>query len=437
MPLYSFVLLALLAPHVLSQRRAPVGSTPPDFAVMVPLQATVFDICEICLVVKNNPTTLVPACVAEALGGRVSDECGVGKAYPLHVIPGSQFNISIEYGALASKLVTFGLESSAASANFTPLMNVNPQAQGRSPFLVSLWIPPSADTFGGGNGLVYRYFQNETSSNYTTYSLRNITLDRSTNFWVAPPRASPSPSPSPPDSGSPAQSVWTYVAAAIVIGALLFTGIAWFINSRRVKNAVDNDVESVKDYGPPQMHQTTEGGNSDGRMPDLDDDDEEGDIKIVYKKSVDGGYTASVSSGRSSTSGNRLQSILKNRQQVEDEMVTTQMYDVNLLEIQQQQQQQHGVSTSNHHDASGAGKKVVFKETVEIAVEDSPALGPKVGGGLFGDSEVNDDSSLDSLTPHFNDGGVEKGMREVLRQNVLDDNESVSSDVSDGWRKEQ
>ncbi|KAJ3029520.1 UNVERIFIED_CONTAM: hypothetical protein HDU68_011913 [Siphonaria sp. JEL0065] len=411
---------------------------PPGLPVAQPM---VFDICNVCLSVPNNPTALTPACVAEALGGRVLDECGGSKTNPLHIIPGSSFSLSIEYDASTSQLVAFGLEQSGSNSSklFTTLINVNPQAQARSPFLLPIQIPTTVTSFGAGSSLVFRYYVNATSESYTLYPFRNLTLDRSTEGWVFT-TAVPSPSPIPIDSGSAqSQSIGMYIIAAVVIGALLFTAIAWIIASRRNKKISSEEEATVtRDIGDTAgipKHYYPPGTENPHLHPDFDseinNDEEDEHAIVVFKKSTDGGYNASVSSGRSSVSSgtNGLHSILKNRQQVEDEMVKAQMYDAQLLTIQRHQQEQAAAgTTTHHHDVSG--KKVVFKETVEIAVEDDGT--PVVSNALFGDSE----EGLDEGLPHFNDGGIEKGMRDVLRKPVDvgedgDDAASISSSVSD------
>ncbi|KAJ3017960.1 UNVERIFIED_CONTAM: hypothetical protein HDU68_011395 [Siphonaria sp. JEL0065] len=439
--MHSLTVILTLPLVVLSQKLAPTGTMPTGFYVTVPaVQPMVFDICTVCLSVPNNPTSLTAACVAEALGGRVLDECSASKANPLHIIPGSSFNLSIEYDASTSQLVAFGLQpfGSNSSKSFTTLINVNPQAQARSPFLLPIQIPPTLTSFGSGSSLVFRYYVNATSESYSLYTLRNLTLDRSTEGWVVA-IAVPSPSPIATDPGSvQSQSIGMYIIATVVIGALLFTAIAWIIASRRNKKISSEEEEATTtrditgDVAGFPKHYYPSGTENPHLHPDFDsevnNDEEDEHAIVVFKKSIDGGYNASVSSGRSSLSSgsNGLHSILKNRQQVEDEMVKAQMYDSKLLTIQRQQQEQ--ASGAHHHDVSG--KKVVFKETVEIAVEDDGT--PVVANALFGDSE----EGLDEGLPHFNDGGIEKGMRDVLRKPVDvgedgDDTVSISSSVSD------
>ncbi|KAJ3066467.1 hypothetical protein HDU98_010191 [Podochytrium sp. JEL0797] len=311
-----------------------------------------------------------------------------------------------------------------------------------------------------------------------------MSLDRTQNSWVsptppsAPPSTTASPTPTPasmePLSSLSTQNLWLYVFAGVVGGGLIFVAIAVAIANgckRGTKVSMleeaGQDPKLVNDEINMGPGPGVGGGNgarssTDSQRPDEECEDENEVVLVralVRSPSNGGSCTPSLASTtgtrmsrNSATTNGGLQSILKTRKQVEDEMVTKQMYDVSLLTIQQGQQRQEYPMRV----IPSVVRRVMFKETVETVTVDltQPPMDDMVfEEGLFDDSdhssyEDEEEEEARKVREHIvivnsdiNEGGIERNVRSLLMpQNggleTEEDNRSDVSFVSDGWRKE-
>ncbi|KAJ3074574.1 hypothetical protein HDU98_010851 [Podochytrium sp. JEL0797] len=445
-----------------------------------------FDICNTCNATTTNGVfTLDPLCADIDGIYDLEAECGPTGPHPIHVVPGSWMLMQIDYEPQANLMqfvlrYHFPMTANVPSPwNDTKLNYASepngfyPANKGRSPIYYNLTVPDNIlmakhpfdngfyqlGWFGFAKG-------KQQSSDFVFHVVSNVTIDLSNSNWVFPPDEPPFviPTSSPTDSTSnnlPPTFLYVFGTFAAVL-FVIFT-VAFFVLKRRdtvAKNSLRDAHSMIELIQEPKQADHLS-------IIDLEDHSDDESV-VVFKKSRSGAYTPSMNShagggGGGSSVGSYPRSILKTSQQVQQETIVAHIYDPVVVKMQLgQQEARHVVTVSGkevhsamtHHPPHEEGgvlegrqstKRVVFKSTVETAVVDlsmPPAIGA-VPNGLFDDSESEGEEEDDIEVVHFNDGGVERGMREVLGKavEVDEDTESIeegnaSDPEDDEWRRE-
>ncbi|KAI9335140.1 hypothetical protein BDR26DRAFT_866238 [Obelidium mucronatum] len=483
-------LLLVTGSHVDSLPASPTQATPLTLgisATLAPGQTTYFDLCTTCIITDEIGTLILTEACAPLGDSGLYDfeaECGPNGQRSIYVLPGSSINTKILYNPRVANMTQFALRyhfpdyinSTDQPWTDTVLDNAPfyPADLGHAPVYHTLTIPKNilnrtwAYDYGYFQLGYFTFGKTQQPSDFILRVVRNVSIDTTNEYWIAPPPAIPDPTDSATDSDIPNnnapttitnQYVYVTIISVLIGIAILFTIIGYIViqRKRKTKNRIGDSPssEELTDLPPKTSMQM---------IPDLDDFDDDDDAGvIVYVKQRGGAYTPSMNSrgGAGGTSGGGSigsypRSILKSSKQVQEETIAAQMYNPDPMVAMQQQQQQHEhVESGNSRKSDGnedggklvSAKKVFFKETVELAVVDMsmpPAIGA-IPNGLFDDSDSEYDDEVDEDGEdfvHFNDGGVEKGIREILGKAVQvdedeeEDGEDNSSDVGDDWRKE-
>ncbi|KAI8836808.1 hypothetical protein BJ741DRAFT_649052 [Chytriomyces cf. hyalinus JEL632] len=343
--------------------------------------------------------------------------------------------------------------------------------------------------------ITYNSYSGPQKPSYiASYPIRNLTIDTDKSTWIAPHSSIPSPLPVA-QGGKLADTAYAIIISGSVGVALIITIAGYMISRKRHATRLSRRFESRMDLYNHPLQQINErgvssdhlrvksgaelqGGGGDGfskatayrkltnnssnsHEPIYDTDSDEENVAVVFKKNYNGSYAASVASKNSRArtsslnSSSHPRSILKTQRMVESEAINAQMYDPIIVTSYRPPSRNHEVDATPAASGNGRSengtplsKRVVFKETVETVIVDlsmPPAL-DEVPTGLFDDSEDDmaghegeDDEDDDSDRLHFNDGGVEKDIRELLRRKVeIEEEEEYDSHTEDNddWRKE-
>ncbi|KAJ3384685.1 hypothetical protein CcCBS67573_g01667 [Chytriomyces confervae] len=341
--------------------------------------------------------------------------------------------------------------------------------------------------------ITYNSYSGPQKPSYiASYRIRNLTIDTDKSTWIAPHSSIPSPLPVA-QGGKLADTAYAIIISGSVGVALIITIAGYMISrkrhasrlSRRFESRMDlynHPLQQINERGVSSDHLRAKSGadiqgggdgfskatmyrkltnnSSNSHEPLYDTDSDEENVAVVFKKNYNGSYAASVASknsrGRTSSlnSSSHPRSILKTQRMVESEAINAQMYDPIIVTSYRPPSRNHEVDAAPAASGNGRSengtplsKRVVFKETVETVIVDlsmPPAL-DEVPTGLFDDSEDDmdrqedeDDEDDDSDRLHFNDGGVEKDIRQLLRRKVEIEEDEYDSHTEDNddWRKE-
>ncbi|KAJ3263373.1 hypothetical protein HDU77_010741 [Chytriomyces hyalinus] len=342
--------------------------------------------------------------------------------------------------------------------------------------------PSSNETY------VYPFFQityntysgPQNSSYISSIIVKNLTIDTDKSKWITPIPLLPSAPP--PSVAAPESKLADAVYAIIICGSVgivfILSIFGYSISRKRQANRLSRFSESRMDLYNHLAYDHNENGlsmdelrskkglessgkalsyrkltnssmNREALLDDTQSDDE--NAAIVFKKSYNGSYAASI------TSSTYPRSILKTQQMVESEALNAQMYDpIIVTSYRPPSRNQPGLGPTpdsvtidlvdRNENLTPMSKRVIFKETVDTAIVDlsmPPAL-DAVPNGLFDDSEDedaygeeggdNEEDGMDQL--HFNDGGVEKDIRKLLSRKLeLDDEYDSEAEDNDEWKR--
>ncbi|KAJ3074575.1 hypothetical protein HDU98_010852 [Podochytrium sp. JEL0797] len=450
-----------------------LGVEPPTLAAN---QTTFFDICNVCTVINPGPIMKVlDPCSDLNTSGNFSfqSECAENGRKPILVKPGSNIWLKIHYDPSKAKKMQFVLRYNFPLQNHPSAWNDTrlddggtfdpngfyPVDRGRAGFLLyNVTIPNDIIQrrqrflFGGGHFQLGYFLFNQNEPNYNFWVVRNISVRPTNQSWVTVSGVTvfnPSATLDPSDTGIPVSSatnappVYLFFLAGVAAVAVIVSTALYVVGVHKLRGRKRNQPSDVSLLHVSDFHERTTPPASAVAEPLYVEHDSDEDSVVVFKKTRSGAYTPSMSSrhtGGGSSVGSHPRSILKTSRQVQDEAITANMYDTTAARMQSTHQE----DAIRRHDGVGVSKKhVAFKNTVDTAVVDMsmpPAIGA-VPNGLFDDSESEGGEGEDEEVEviRFNDGGVEKGMREVLGKAVEVDEDTEGAEASDleddGWRQ--
>ncbi|KAJ3355087.1 hypothetical protein HDU83_003984 [Entophlyctis luteolus] len=432
-----------------------VAASTPTISLASLTSPPYFDICNVCLSTWWDPTSYVSEC--SLLAARLTSECGIDSNRPIHVLPGmlvplnitfnnydSYLDFKLQFTELSLKVDLLPLSNQTVDSNDGRTLPLKPVAFALSYTLVI----PTAPQYGNNSGYALDYgLWDSANSNYSYYVFRNITIDSSKSWWVTVQTSSTSSTSSDTTTeSSTSVPIWLIVFATLLSASFVFLVGGYLLvryRNKHQKPGSEPPIQYVKD------------GEEGGNYTEAVDEHE----FVVYLRNDSGSFEPSVRSAGSvgNYSGNTGRKSALKSLPVDADALVAQIYDP----FSQQQQQQRvpvpsapivrtsdesgtpiGRTSSSRSHATA--KKVVFRETVDTAIVDltqPPADDAVPEKGLFDDSDDGDIGG-DVYISQFNDGGIERNVREIMKRgeelasNDEVDNESTNSDVSDSWRKE-
>ncbi|TPX77025.1 hypothetical protein CcCBS67573_g01702 [Chytriomyces confervae] len=370
-------------------------------------------------------------------------------------------------------IYTFQIPMNLSSAAILNKMPVDSDG-GEHPSLNETYVYPFFQ-------ITYNTYSGPQNSSYiSSIIVKNLTIDTDKSKWITPIPLLPSAPP--PSVAAPESKLADAVYAIIICGSVgivfVLSIFGYSISRKRQANRLSRFSESRMDLYNHLAYEHNESGlsmdelrskkglegsgkalsyrkltnssmNREALLDDTQSDDE--NAAIVFKKSYNGSYAASI------TSSTYPRSILKTQQMVESEALNAQMYDpIIVTSYRPPSRNQPGLGPTpdsvtidlvdRNENLTPMSKRVIFKETVDTAIVDlsmPPAL-DAVPNGLFDDSEDedaygeeggdNEEDGMDQL--HFNDGGVEKDIRKLLSRKLeLDDEYDSEAEDNDEWKR--
>ncbi|KAJ3395309.1 hypothetical protein HDU84_000076 [Entophlyctis sp. JEL0112] len=410
-----------------------------------------FDICNVCLSTWWDPTSYISDC--SLLAARLTSECGIDNDRPIHVLPGMLVPLNITFNSYDSYL-DFTLQFTELSLNVDYLALSNQTVDsnnGRTlplkpvAFVLNYTVViPTLPKYGNNSGYSLDYgIWNSATANYSYYIFRNITIDSSKSWWVTVQESS-SGNQTTGSGSSASVPIWLIVFSTLVSASIVFIVGGYLLMRYRSiyqKASRETPLQGMKDI------------DDVGNYAEAVDEHE----FVVYVRNDSGSFAPSVRSAASagnhngSTTGRK--SALKTSI-AEANALVAQIYDPTVHQTRVpvpsastvRTSTEGGIPmgrTSSSRSHATVTKKVVFKETVDTAIVDltqPPADDAVPEKGLFDDSLDGDIGDEEQYVNEFDDGGIERNVRETMKIGEAlaskddDDSESDNSDVSDSWR---